>query len=381
MSGREDSGDDDDESNHATPEFLKARSAVSEGSHREPVTSVDWIVNNDSTPPSSWDVVSFGSDGRVLVWDYTKTTDASETGYGDSERSENKRKNSARRVPFPRFGWETKSANASGKNTTHGISAASFFGSTKDLDFAKDTRDANEPSRSDAMGDLSNQFLVGSDVGCVFECVARGYTAFSSNDFYKKRMDKTGNSGPCVLKSPIVATYEPHAGSVHAVHVNRFSDTLFASVGADGALKIHHRAKRKKLCSLEPKAGGLFACEWSPTKPLLVAIGTSCGTVVLYDLSRAVGSGDGDGDVPSSIPGAGVFSLGGLSALAPAVELTGCVAGTPTQAVAFNTKIPEYLASADGNGVRIWNLGGRFSCAGPGEREALRRLVREDVGE
>ena len=50
-----------------------------------------------------------------------------------------------------------------------------------------------------------------------------------------------------------------------------------------------------------------------------------------------------------------------------------------TQALAFNPALPEYLASADGDGVRVWELGVGLRSERAGERKALGRLAASDT--
>ena len=52
-------------------------SEVSDASHREPITQVSWLFNlaessKQSNRAAAYNVVSLGSDGRVLVWNWLK---------------------------------------------------------------------------------------------------------------------------------------------------------------------------------------------------------------------------------------------------------------------------------------------------------------------
>jgi hypothetical protein len=99
----------------------------------------------------------------------------------------------------------------------------------------------------------------------------------------------------------------------------------------------------------------------------LLAVGTSDGDVVLYDLSRC-GAGDASQPLTSfratATDGGGGGGGGGVGA---------------TQALAFNPTLPEYLASADGDGVRVWELGVGLRSERAGERKALGRLAASDT--
>ena len=45
------------------------------------------------------------------------------------------------------------------------------------------------------------------------------------------------------------------------------------------------------------------------------------------------------------------------------------------QALAFNPQLKEYLATADGNAVKVWELGARFTTQRSDERRVLDRLA------
>ena len=100
----------------------------------------------------------------------------------------------------------------------------------------------------------------------------------------------------------------------------------------------------------------------------MLAVGTSDGDVVLYDLSRC---GAGDASQPLTSFRATEPSDGGAARGGGGVGAT--------QALAFNPALPEYLASADGDGVRGWELGVGLRSERAGERKALGRLAASDT--
>ena len=55
----------------------------------------------------------------------------------------------------------------------------------------------------------------------------------------------------------------------------------------------------------------------------------------------------------------------------PTKSFPGCDRGTAVQAVSFNPKLKEYLASASSSGVKVWELGPRLTKSQPGEDRAL----------
>jgi len=340
---RGDARDDDREPKTPKPksnanfDFLRARSSVSDASHREPVTSIAWLPNAAAAATrfdtsAAYDVCSFGSDGRVLVWDFTRT--------------------SRKKIPFPSFGYEVRErANRDASRrplSIRGCSTASFLA------------DAHAKS---------NACILGSDDGGVFECLMRHTTGSTAAFSRKCREGETPE-----MPSPVISEYERHSGATHCVAAHPSEDDLFASCGADGAIKVHHRKSRRTIASLHPKSGGVFCAAWSHSRPSVLAAGTSDGNVALYDVM------EGEAFRRRSARG---LPFGDAFSAAPIAELRGCDRGTPTQAIAFNAALPEYLAAADGGGVRIWELGARFSEPRGDEARALRGVAARlaDPGE
>jgi len=413
--GDGDPGDGDGKENREgkSNDGFVARSAVSDASHREPVVSVAWLRSARAAgtragrgATRTHDVCSFGSDGRVLVWDFSKAEiqrgeDAEDPS---SERSKT-RDPTVRRVPFPSFGYETRPPGvdaARERGFVRGIAAASFIptarasgdpsganaantattvttGTVQNERYVRAREGSREPSST-------SSFLLGCDGGAVLECLMRHGAEAGAAAFAR---ECAAGSVPA-MRSPATAEYEPHRGAAHGVCAHPSEPGLFLSCGADGALKLFaRRARRSPVARLEPRAGALFCAAWSPARPALAACGTSGGTVVLYDLLEAFSSSssidgidgiDGTGTNDERSRGLGASFGGGLASLAPTAELRGCARGSPTQALAFNPAMPEYLAAADGTAVRVWDLGTRFAVPAAHEGAAVRRLAAGEEG-
>ena len=381
-----------------------ARSAVSDASHREPVVSVAWLRSARAAgtragrgATRTHDVCSFGSDGRVLVWDFSKAEITREDAEDPSERS--KTDPTVRRVPFPSFGYETRPPADAGRERgfVRGIAAASFIPTARASGDPSSANTANTVTTvttgtvqnahvraRECSPSSTSSFLLGCDGGAVLECLMRHGAEAGAAAFAR---ECAAGSVPA-MRSPATAEYEPHRGAAHGVCAHPSEPGLFLSCGADGALKLFaRRARRSPVARLEPRAGALFCAAWSPARPALAACGTSGGTVVLYDLLEAFSSSssidgiDGTGTNDERSRGlSGVSFGGGLASLAPTAELRGCARGSPTQALAFNHAMPEYLAAADGTAVRVWDLGTRFTTPAAHEGAAVRRLAAGDEG-
>ena len=390
--------------NRRSNDGFVARSAVSDASHREPVVSVAWLRSARAAgtragrgATRTHDVCSFGSDGRVLVWDFSKAEIQREDAEDPSERS--KTDPTVRRVPFPSFGYETRPPADAGRERgfVRGIAAASFIPTARASGDPSSANTANTVTTvttgtvqnahvraREGSPSSTSSFLLGCDGGAVLECLMRHGAEAGAAAFAR---ECAAGSVPA-MRSPATAEYEPHRGAAHGVCAHPSEPGLFLSCGADGALKLFaRRARRSPVARLEPRAGALFCAAWSPARPALAACGTSGGTVVLYDLLEAFSSSssidgiDGTGTNDERSRGlSGVSFGGGLASLAPTAELRGCARGSPTQALAFNHAMPEYLAAADGTAVRVWDLGTRFTTPAAHEGAAVRRLAAGDEG-
>ena len=310
---------------------LRARSGTGDASHREPVTQVRWTRNvaeasRASERAAAYDVVSVGSDGRAFVWNFLK-------------------------MAHPAFGYDMQAPQpATGKMTTWGISCAAFGVGG----WGGEDEDVAEADASGAATETeTGAFLAGSDGGAVFRCLASRAPAASAE--FRRRCE-AGDTPQ--MYSPVKFEYEPHAGAVHGVSVNPHDRSVFATCGADGSLRVYAQYRARRTLSMEPCDGALFCVQWSPSRPLVVAAGTASGRVVVYDLSK----GGGDATQPT-------VSFGG--------EDEG-EAPSAVHAVAFNPSLPEYLASADASGVRVWELGGRLRNARSNEARVLGRLARAE---
>ena len=138
-------------------------------------------------------------------------------------------------------------------------------------------------------------------------CSARA-SKTAAEEFRRKIADLDASSAPPSLsRTAVVSQHEPHAGAVNGVSINPRDASVFATGGADGAVRIYARRARRRVASLHPSAGAAFDVQWSPHRPLVLAAGCQGGEVVLYDLfdERARGEGGGEGEGIAGSLGAG----------------------------------------------------------------------------
>ena len=76
-----------------------------------------------------------------------------------------------------------------------------------------------------------------------------------------------------LVSSAIKSLVCQHAGPVHALSASPFDPNLVLSCGLDGQARICSTLNRQPLLELAPSDSYLFAAQWSPTRPMLIAIG------------------------------------------------------------------------------------------------------------
>jgi len=355
--------------------------------HREPVTGVHWQfdlaeASKRADATLAYDLVSVAGDGRALVWDWRPDAPGA-----------------AGKIASLTFGHEIVAPHPeTGRATTWGVASASFPTDAASSRSGGAFLTAASSERSGAVKNAASaSFVVGSDGGPVLACSARA-SKTAAEEFRRKIADHFADASsapPSLSRTAVVSQHEPHAGAVNGVSVNPRDASVFATGGADGAVRIYARRARRRVASLHPSAGAAFDVQWSPHRPLVLAAGCQGGEVVLYDLfdERARGAGGGEGEGIAGSLGAG------RDASRPRARFGGASGGggggggggerradgDPGEAshccVAFNPALPEYLASADAGGVSVWELGRAFARARPGEEEALADVARAGLDE
>jgi len=329
---------------------------VTDLSHREPITQVVWHFNRaeaarHSNREAAYQLITFGTDGRVLIWLWSK-------------------------LDIPVYGYELQRAQPdSGKLVTWGATAVAFFGGGGGSSGSRSAlgggsggggggADAAAAAAAAALAEEEERgsFVIGTDGGPIFKCLLQ-HNASMQEEFQKAHLPQAQSAGGTVvaasggpkLRSPIKSEYRSHAGVVYGLECSPYQRNVFASCGSDGALRVYSTLQTKPILALEPSSAYLFCCQWSPFRPTVLAAGTGAGKLVFYDMMQ--------------------------STLHPARCVDATEQLSPVHALAFNPKLPEFLASTDGETVKVWELGPRLTENRPGEQRLLDRLTELDAAE
>ncbi|KAL3131874.1 WD repeat-containing protein 34 [Trebouxia sp. C0009 RCD-2024] len=217
------------------------KSTISASSHQEPVTAISWHIGSASDPllgntEESDLLVSLGSDGRLLMWNWHTT----ELLYGFE------------------LMWQQPDTR---KLVLWGGTCMALPGQSCHAQ--------------------SGGCLVGTEGGAVFRCSLDG--SRSSLQAFAQAVQAQQKA---LVSSPIRSLVCRHAGPVHAVTASPFDPGLVISAGLDGQVRVCSSLARQPLLELTPSDSYLFSAQWSPHRPMLFAIGAGDGRVLLYDLTR-----------------------------------------------------------------------------------------------
>ena len=150
--------------------------------------------------------------------------------------------------------------------------------------------------------------------------------------------------------SPVSFAYEGHSGPIYGVSCSPYHRNVFLSVSTDTSVRLFNMLHPTPLLVTEPCSASLFACEWSPSRPLVFAVGAANGCVYIYDLRR--------------------------KQRCPVARIQVTNDGSAVYGVAFSPVSGELLATADAQGrVKIWRLSQELSTMAPHEREQLSEFV------
>ncbi|XP_033633325.1 WD repeat-containing protein 34-like [Asterias rubens] len=274
---------------------LIASSGIGDDSHREPVSEVMWL--RDPNKPKKYNIVSVSNDGQILVWRVNARKGALELTEGF-------------------------------------LLLASCLPATVGRAKAKGEGEMGVNSIS-YLSDDQSLFVIGSESGGVFKCSMTSTTPVPTTE--------TLRSVP--LHSPVIFAFQPHHGPVHSIECSPYHRNLFLTCGMDMSAQIYSMLESKSIISIEPSSGYLFSARWSPVRPLVFAVTTGEGKLLIYDLKS--------------------------SRITPVQVIEASPKKSAVYSLEFNHKKPT-LATGDADGiVLIWQLSDELSKQGAREIETL----------
>jgi WD40 repeat protein len=272
--------------------------ASSDKAHKEPVANVSWVYN---IREQNHEVLTTAPDGMVLLWRINSMVQPHKRYTLHPDPS------ALRAQP------KLKSANALGA-TTLALSKVE-----------------------------AGTFVIGTESGGVHRCFLHAGAGGAGAGAGAGAAAAT--AATTVDRSPVVFSYEPHAGVVHDIDFSAHHRNLFATTASDGAVRLYNMLQAKQLLELQPAAAGISRVRWSKVRPTrLVAAGLD-GAIYIYDLHESKANAR---QVVKPLPAEAGAAVGGdADKMSPlcALELSGAK--------------QEFLATGTQDGVvRIYSSGG-----------------------
>ncbi|PWV12983.1 hypothetical protein C3747_47g143 [Trypanosoma cruzi] len=274
-------------------------------SHREPVSSLQWIQSLQEMRESHRFILcSSAQDGRIFFW--TPTNKLSQ--------------------PIAAFSVENK------KGVTVGVQSVKFARPGGGIGAGVPSGD------SPLIIGLENGDVGRARPGVVSVLVPRSSENLASLD---------------------VDWLNGHRGPVQNVDTSPFFHNLCLTCSSDGSVHFYNALERSPLATLEPSAETkhfLYAAQFSPFRPSVLAVVSRSSFLHIYDLQK--------------------------SQLKPIASIEAGVDGAPVLCSAFNHVSPEWLATGDARGcVRLWRLPSTLIQTTDLERAAVRGSHGRESGE
>jgi WD40 repeat protein len=270
-----------------------ASSYLVDMAHKEPIAQLSWT--SDAKSKCSY-IISLGNDGRILLWEWK----------------------SSQLEILQEF---TLKSTAISSNLRIGKSdIITELGGTC-FSFSKEDH---------------STFVVGCENGSLIKC----------------SVDADASNINSVLPMfSVKYAFKPHHGPVSSLSCAPFHRNLFLSCCLDSTARLYSLLESDPLLILEPDKGYLFAITWSPTRPLIVALGTAQGQLLIYDLKS--------------------------SHITPKCCLEVCNK-KPVYSIEYNIHRPSVLATGDGCGiVKVYRLSSELTQQTNGEIDQLISFVND----
>ncbi|XP_074642732.1 cytoplasmic dynein 2 intermediate chain 2-like [Tubulanus polymorphus] len=279
-------------------DIVAASSGIGDDSHREPVSKVHWVKDLQSKTSTKYNLVSVSGDGKMLTWQLNLQKRKLNLIEGHILLTES----------LPR-------STRTQQGHEMGVTCISF-------------------SRDD-----KSTFLVGSECGGLFKCSMRMRGTPAGSHIKSSVM----------LTSPVTFSYDTHTGPVYSVDCSPFHRNLFVSCGSDSSARLYSMLLSKPIMTFEPSAGYLFSAHWSPVRPMVIAMVSESGHLIIYDLELSN---------------------------APKYKLEASANKSPVFTLQFNNHLNRLLATGGADGcIKIWQLSNDLTTQIDKEEEKFNQLA------
>jgi WD40 repeat protein len=284
---------------------LQFTSRISDHSHREPVSSIEWVRDKKE---DAFQVASIGTDGRLLLWTRANKFDTPIIGFTLA-------------CIRPREGPRMPAAASSDNSSIYvvpNVSKERILGGTSMAFYPRDrsvvvvgcesgavlrcsflTHDTDttirQPTEPEAI--QSNVEWTHRAQALIDNVPSQQQVAVRrkiERDAVTAKKDKItlqfilGTSNPDIyhiFPSPVPFAFVPHQGPVQDISFSPHHRHLFLTCSTDGSARIYHTLQPRPIILFEaPCMSYLYAACWSPVRPTVFAVVSGAGFLYLFDL-------------------------------------------------------------------------------------------------
>jgi len=280
-------------------------SRISDYSHREPITQLDWVYDQKE---KAMQLASLATDGKLLLWTTANRLDSPIIGFHIAA------------INPQRLRSEYKSGSVTAipglKDNILGGTALSFFpenrgevvigtenGTVMKCGFP--THDEDSQERPPDLPEAKEKKIKWTHrAQALIDNVPLEHRGKMRQKLEQDCLDllPTAKKDKITLqfvyfssKRPIKEIfpcsanfyYEGCMGPVHGMQYSPFQRHLFVVCSSDGSLRLYHKLRRKPLLQIEaPCRTYLYAVRWSPVRPMVFAVIAGSGTLYVFDLRQ-----------------------------------------------------------------------------------------------
>ncbi|EFC50738.1 predicted protein, partial [Naegleria gruberi] len=236
---------------HQDTDSLLCQTSIESYSHRDPITSLQWVRNRYD---DSFLILSMSGDGKILLWSL-----------------HNKLEQPIHAIAL----------NSPLKSTPLGGSSLCFlnlFGSSA-------LSQKKTPT-------LDSSFILGTEVGNVFKLSISDSKMIST-----RKMATLKKTNVNFKEEKMESEFDSGTGIIYTLDANTFNKDLFMSCCSDGLVRIYNAFRTKDILTLQPSTDPSSCSKFSPFRPMVVAVASSNGHLYMFDLLESTTEPINDIDV------------------------------------------------------------------------------------
>jgi len=314
-------------------EPLICMSEIDEYFHREAITQLLWVpVISGVDLSSMYNIVSLGTDGKILFWRQSDLLKFPIRGYLLAQKEQTKANPLS--GTCMEFCQDTQSLIiGSISGALWKIGSGSLTSPVNPLKKGANITSMQWKPSANSIRDHIVDPEIKREITEKVErfCRDRGIKEVDYNHIFEAKIDQRA-----LYNCTGIFPYEFHSGPVTSIKASPFQRNLFLTASSDGSIRIYDQMQKNYIFHLEPGVTSeVTSIDWSPLRPGSFASSSSNSEIAIYDFN--------------------------CNKSAPVVRLQSPMK-SPATIMHYNAKLTGYMAAGYENGtVNIYRLNKYYS--------------------